>query len=71
MKELFYVPSDADGRRCEEAFRSRVRISISGCDAVSNQIRPYTGYVISVEYISGASTGRQWKVGIETDEIAN
>jgi hypothetical protein len=63
MKRIFETTNQADAKRCEEAFRTRKRVTVNGVDTLTNESKEYVGNVLSIQYASG----HPWRIEIDTD----
>ena len=59
----FYIDSEVDLKRCEDALQDQLPITITGTDESGN-IRAYTGVVKSVDGDKQRPANRRWRITI-------
>jgi hypothetical protein len=59
----FFIPDASSKERCDDSRNARKPTSVSGVDAITGQLKAYTGVVQSVEdFGADAPAGKRWRV---------
>jgi hypothetical protein len=56
VKQQFTPDSFAEAKRCEEFYGRRRPITVQGKDVLTGETKMYTGFVVSIESVSGRPT---------------
>jgi hypothetical protein len=56
MKQQFTIESLDEAKRCEASFRHGKPVTVEGKDVLTGENRTFSGFVVSVESVSGRPT---------------